>query len=379
MKFLQIHTFYSAYLARHYSLLPQLLDAPHAEQTEALLTDGFGAAHMWAPVLAKMGHQAQLIIANDVASQFRWARENLSGLKLKKKSEWIHGIAIEQVNHFQPDVLYLGDPVMFDMNFVRKLARRPKQVIAWRAAPTPSTVDWKGVDLMLSHLEPCLKQAWRAGARDARLFHPGFCKWVADAVKDQPKEYDLVFCGQWSDAHEKRNNLLAKLAKASSNKDKPFSFGLFLECEDESKLPDAVRKLNQSGRWGMDMYRALRSGRVALNAEINMGRGHAGNMRLFEATGCGVCTLTEHHENIDRYFRPGEEVLTFRGAEDCLAQIRDCLADDTARERIALAGQVRCLGEHAIEKRMAVLTDLLQHSPRGPMAWMRRTWHRLRA
>lgn len=379
MKFLQIHTFYSAYLARHYAAQPQLMDAPHAAQMQALLADGFGAAHMWAPVLAQQGHEASLIIANDVVSQFRWVAENVDKLKLKKKSEWMREIALEQVNRFQPEVLYLGDPVAFDMSFVRRLKQRPKQVIAWRAAPTPAEVDWKGIDLMLSHLPPCQKQAWRAGVRDVRFFYPGFCQWVADAVKDEPQEYDLVFCGQWSDDHEKRNNLIAKLAKASLSKEKPFSFGLFLECADPSKMPESVRKLNRGGRWGMEMYRALRRGRIALNAEINMGRGHAGNMRLFEATGCGVCTLSEQHENMARYFEPGREVLTFQRVEDCLETLHRYLQDTTAREALAQAGQQRCLGEHAIEKRMTALTDLLQHPARGPMAWLRRTWNRARA
>ncbi len=376
LRFLQLHTFYPAYLAQLYASQPRLFQMDYEDQLSVILADGFGAAHMWAPVLKAQGHEAMLVIGNNVVSQFQWAAENLQALKMKKKSAWLHEIALQQVEHFDPDVLYLGDPVTFDMNFVRRLKKRPKWVVAWRAAPSPDTVDWSGIDLMLSHLPPCLQEAREKGVRETKEFYPGFPRWVADEVAETQPEYDLVFCGQWSDAHEKRNNLISKLAKAALSKEHPFSFGLFLESADPSKLPEAVRKLNQGGRWGMDMYRTLRKGRVALNAEINMGRGHAGNMRLFEATGCGVCTLTEHHSNISRYFQPDEEVVTFKGADDCLGKLRQLMADDSGRRAIAAAGQQRCLGEHAIERRMEQLAALLKQPSSGPAAWLRRTLQR---
>ena len=376
LRFLQLHTFYPAYLAQLHASQPGLFQLSYQDQLAAILADGFGAAHMWAPVLQGQGHEAMLVIGNNVVSQFQWASENLPALKMKKKSAWMHEIALQQVEQFDPDVLYLGDPVSFDMSFVSRLKKRPKWVVGWRAAPSPETVDWSGMDLMLSHLPPCLREAKGRGVLETMEFYPGFPRWVADAVADTASEYDLVFCGQWSDAHEKRNNLLAKLAKAALGKDQPFSFGLFLECADPSSLPDAVRKLNQGGRWGMEMYRTLRKGRVALNAEINMGRGHAGNMRLFEATGCGVCTLTEHHSNISRYFEPDKEVVTFKGADDCLAKLRQLIAERDKRDAIAAAGQQRCLGEHAIERRMELLAALLKRPATGPAAWLRRTLHR---
>ncbi len=377
MKFQQIHTFYPAYLRRFYSSHPGLLDAPHAELQAPLLADGFGASHMWASALAKCGHKTQLIIANDVIAQTRWATETLGTMKLKKKSEWVREISLEQVNRFQPDVLHLGDPVAFDMSFVRRLKVRPKWVIGWRAAPTPDTVDWKGMDLMLSHLDSGVKFAWKHGVRDAQSFYPGFCQWIADAVADQTKDYDVVFCGQWTPDHERRNKLIAKLAKASLGKEHPFNFGLFLECADPTQFPEAVRKLNQGSRWGMAMYRALRSGRIALNAEIDMGRGSAGNMRFFEATGVGSCLLTEHHDNVGRYFQPDKEIVTFKGSDDCLAKLNDLLDNPEKIESIAKAGQRRCLTEHEVDTRMKALEALLASKPSALTSWARAAFKRL--
>jgi hypothetical protein len=379
MKFLQIHNFYPAYLAQHYAAQPHLLDATHDDQMQSLLADGFSAGHMWAPALASSGHTTRLLITSDVVSQFRWAQENIEQLRLKKKSAWVREIALEQVNRFQPDVLHLADPITFDMDFVRSLKQRPQWVIGWRAAPTPEAVDWKGMDLFLSHLDTCVKFAWRHGVRDARTFYPGFPRWVADKVAAESREYDLVFSGQWSPDHERRNKLITKLAKASLGKDRPFSFGLFLECSDPASLPDAVRKLNQGSRWGMEMYRALRRGRVVLNAEIDMARGNAGNMRLFETTGVGSCLLTEHHANVGQYFDPTKEIVTFKGAEDCLQKLHNLLDHPEHIDAFARAGQSRCLSEHETGARMKALLALLDHRPNPVAAWTRRTIQRLSA
>ena len=193
----------------------------------------------------------------------------------------------------------------------------------------------------------------------------------------EPKQYDVVFCGQWTPDHERRNKLIAKIAKASLSKERPFKFGLFLECADPSQLPDAVRRLNQGSRWGMAMYRALRSGRIALNAEIDMGRGCAGNMRFFEATGVGSCLLTEHHDNVSRYFQPGQEIVTFKGGDDCLAQICDLLDHPEKIESIAKAGQRRCLAEHETGARMEALEALLTRKPNALTSWARSTFQQL--
>jgi hypothetical protein len=374
-RFLQIHTFYSAYLSQHYAAKPHLLDGTHQQQVEALLADGFGVAHMWAPLLKEQGYDSRLVIANDVVSQFSWVKENLQSLRLKKKSEWLQEIVLEQVNRFQPDILHLGDTVAFDMRFVRRLKKRPKYVIGWRAAPTPDTVDWMGMDLLLSHLDSGLKFAWEHGVQDARRFYPGFSKWVADAVASESKEYDLVFVGQWSPDHERRNKLISKIAKAALGSERPFSFGLFLECADPSKMPDAVRKLNRGARWGMEMYRAVKRGRIALNAEIDMARGSAGNMRFFEATGLGVCLLTEHHDNISSYFQPGKELVTFKGLSDCLTQLYALLDNPLKVDEVASLGQRQCLTRHESHVRMEALQQILKSKPsfikKALRAWLK--------
>ena len=127
----------------------------------------------------------------------------------------------------------------------------------------------------------------------------------------------------------------------------------------------------------MAMYRTLRSGRVVLNAEIDMARGNAGNMRFFEATGVGSCLLTEHHDNVGRYFESGKELVTFKGSDDCLAQLHTLLDAPDKAAAIAKAGQARCLTEHEVGTRMKALEALLENKPSALASWARGAFKRL--
>ncbi|HVC21745.1 MAG TPA: glycosyltransferase [Vicinamibacterales bacterium] len=73
--------------------------------------------------------------------------------------------------------------------------------------------------------------------------------------------------------------------------------------------------------------------------------------RNFEVPGCGGFLLTETAENLDEYFRYGEEVETYAGVEELVEKIRRYLADADARERIAAAGHRRTVAEHTYAHR----------------------------
>ncbi len=73
--------------------------------------------------------------------------------------------------------------------------------------------------------------------------------------------------------------------------------------------------------------------------------------RNFEVPACGGFLLTETAENLDEYFRYGEEVETYTGVDDLVEKIRHYLADTDARERIAAAGYQRTIAEHTYAHR----------------------------
>jgi spore maturation protein CgeB len=124
--------------------------------------------------------------------------------------------------------------------------------------------------------------------------------------------------------------------------------------------PDSPLLANYHGEaWGIDMYRVLREGRIALNRHIDLAEGFANNMRLYEATGMGTMLLTDAKANLPDLFEPGQEVETYADEDELVDKIAHYLAHEDERGAIARAGQERTLREHGYEARMAELAAIL--------------------
>ena len=134
------------------------------------------------------------------------------------------------------------------------------------------------------------------GAKASKHFVPAVPSVISQGFQNVEKEYDIVFVGQWSGQHTKRNSYLHALALHAGQKNKAYKLGYFLAHSDGSEMPPEVSELNRGARWGSEMYSALASGKIVINAEIDLASGEAGNMRLFETAGVGSFMLSEYHQ-----------------------------------------------------------------------------------
>lgn len=95
--------------------------------------------------------------------------------------------------------------------------------------------------------------------------------------------------------------------------------------------------------------------------------GWSPSVRLFEAAACGVPIVSDAWEGLDRFFRPGEEILIARDAAEVTAILRDV---SPARARaIGAAARARVLAEHTADVRAAQLEALVREAEgrrRGP-------------
>jgi 2-polyprenyl-3-methyl-5-hydroxy-6-metoxy-1,4-benzoquinol methylase len=354
MKLLQLHTLYDPYIQQFYRRNPRLLLECFEKQNNAVLQDGYGAVHMVTPVLNRMGYEASVVFGNCLYSQARWLDENQK--KIDDTRNWTRDIVRVQMETIRPDIVYATDSETFDSHFFEGVAWKPRVTIGWRGAPAAPGTDWSSFDVMLSHLTLCRDRAKQLGARSTRFFFPGFPSFIAVAVQNEQKRYDVVFTGQWTAAHKERNALLHALALEAEKK--RFSLGLFLSAKED--VPPLIKKYNQGAQWGMDMYRVLRAGRIVINAEADFAGGEGGNMRLFETTGVGSFLLTQHLSNIDRYFMPGCEIETYANAGEMIEKIAFYLDHAEERNRIAHKGQDRCFKEYSLEQRVHELNGIIQ-------------------
>ncbi|HYG80937.1 MAG TPA: glycosyltransferase, partial [Pyrinomonadaceae bacterium] len=103
-----------------------------------------------------------------------------------------------------------------------------------------------------------------------------------------------------------------------------------------------------------------RESRVVLNTHIDISTTSASNMRLFEVTGVGSCLLTDWKPNIGDLFEPDSEVITYRGAEECIEKVDYLLSHESERRAIAAAGQRRTLRDHTLARRAEQLDAIIR-------------------
>lgn len=357
IKFLQIHLFYEAYLKEFYAARPGLSEASCDQQIAALLDDEFATSHMFAPHLREFGYDTRLIIANAAPAQFAWARQH--GKTALCDQAWFQKIVHAQVEEFRPDILYLSHPIELDSKFVRSLSFKPKLVMGWRAAAILAETDFSEFDLILSHDSFAKQVALKHGAKRVEHFLPGFPARIASKLEHEPKEVDVTFSGQWSPDHTIRNQFLFEVAKAPLGWHGEFSVAFYLACGNPEIIPAAVAMYNRGARWGIEMNRVLRRGRIVINATTDVQSGEAGNMRTFETTGSGSFMLTQDSPTVAQYFEPGKEVETFRSAAELIEKVYFYLAHPDKREAIAAAGQIRCLRDHSMGVRTAWLHQII--------------------
>jgi spore maturation protein CgeB len=76
--------------------------------------------------------------------------------------------------------------------------------------------------------------------------------------------------------------------------------------------------------------------------------GYCPSGRLFEAAACGVPVLTDAWEGVNEFFRPGEEILVARDAEEAAGAIS---REPSDLARIGRAARERALQMHTAERR----------------------------
>lgn len=91
--------------------------------------------------------------------------------------------------------------------------------------------------------------------------------------------------------------------------------------------------------------------KVALNIHAQVVR-HGTNMRTFECAAYGIPQLVESRPGLERFFIPGEEIITFRSPEELMEKTLWLQGDQQLRRKISLAAQKRVFAEHTYKHRM---------------------------
>jgi len=292
------------------------------------------------PALRALGHEVELFDSFDRTAYADFAELNLR--------------LVERVIAFRPELIFcvlMHYEVWFDtLDLIR--ASTPALIVNWGTDDS-----WKfdqfsrflapHVDLHVTTDTPAATTAARLG-----LTNMFGSQWAASSTRlAEPMtasecSYDVSFVGA---AYGNRRSLISALARR----------GVTVACFGHGWERGAISS--------SEVGRVYRGSRISLNFADSGLQLSGGRLvrcrqikaRTFEVPGAGGMLLTEDADRLDRYLRPGEEIVTFADVDDLVRKVRHYLSRPQERDAIARAGHARVCRDHVYEARFeSVLAKL---------------------
>lgn len=340
MRIFQNSGLYPGYLTR----LARLVQGCNtfAQSRDAFLNDRYGACHFLEPIL-KSDSNAFFTNGDDQSLQKLWAAEH--GLPASVSLE---EILLAQIEDHRTEVFYNLDPMRYSSAFVRRLPSSVKSTVAWRAAPSPGA-DFSAYDRVVCNFPSILRGYEVLGWKTAYL-SPAHDPEMDAYAANEDRPIDVLFVGGYSRHHSQRAAVLESVATLRDE----FIVKFYLDQSRMTRLAESplgrlVPPLKKHGRpkdicevsqepvFGRDLYQAISRARIVLNGAIDMAGEERGNMRCFEAMGCGALMISDS----GRYptgMVAGRSMITYTDPVDALQTIRGALMNSDVVQQLARAG-----------------------------------------
>jgi spore maturation protein CgeB len=365
------------------------------------MNEAFGWANFYQSHLNKLGNIAYEIIANAEPLQSAWANEHGSNSKGEV-------LLLEQFKFYKPDVIFFQDSLSFSYSFLQEVKKRVpsvKKIIGWCCAPCTKQQleNFKLFDFVCTCSPGFIQLFENIGVKAYRLNH-AFESFLISRIQQTSdySESDFVFIGSFignKDFHNDRIKLIESLLRKKVNlslftnlpNDNPlyifgqkigYSLSQFLKSvglsglalslpvvKKVARLNEMPRRINFSNEfkqaanptplYGIEMFKALSRSKIGFNSHGGVAGEYAANVRLFEVTGVGSCLLTDHKKNINDFFEPNKEVVTYKSSDECIEKVNWLLSHPNQLKQIAIAGQKRVLKDHTFERRAGELNEII--------------------
>jgi hypothetical protein len=316
------------------------------QRRQAFLNDRYQAVHFLQPVLER-DPNAFFTNGDDEVLQALWAESQ--GMPQRSS---LDDILLAQIESHQTEVLYNLHPSLYGAKFIRRLPSHVKVSVCWLASPAPNA-DLSGYHCVLNNF-PSLLQGWRERGIPAEYFSPAIDP-VMNEYGRRERPIDVLFVGGYSRHHMNRARVLEKVAELSGS-------GKVMYCLDTSRLtqlaesplgmfpplrkyrrPPALSRVAAPPSFGRELYDLIGRAKIVLNGAIDMVGSERGNMRCFEAMGCGALLLSDGGNYPDG-MRDGQTIVTYESPEDAAGKARWHLSDWERSSTLAVAGR-RCVEE----------------------------------
>lgn len=316
-------------------------DASFASRANAMIDNGLNGPHILGPA-ASRHPDIFLTSTADTAMQHAWAREHGMADNLNP-----HHILMAQIEHFKPDVIYTHGAGYYPDEVRAKLPDMVKVRMTWKAPPD-FTSGIGGFQMALNNFPDSFPK-YEAMGIETGYFSPSYDVAMEGLSDNQDRPIDVCFIGSYSRHHRRRAEMLEQVARLSERYNVRMALAFdraatlantpigIIPPLSRYRAPAAVRKVAIAPRFGRDMYELFSQSKIVINTAIDLAGQDRGNIRCFEALGCGALMLSDS----GRYpegMADGETMLTYDRMEDIPAMVERILGDEPRRQQIAAAG-----------------------------------------
>jgi hypothetical protein len=315
--------------------------AGFGDRLRLFLDDRFGALHFLQPILDG-SPDAFFTNGDDNTLQKCWAREN--GMP---SSSALENILIAQIEHHRTEVFYNMDPIRYGSAFVRKLPGCVKKTICWRAAPS-GKADLSAYGAVVCNF-PSILDDWRNKGCRVASFFPAIDPMMDNyGLGDRP--IDVLFVGGYSRHHSRRAKILERVAELGATRNVVFCLDAsrltrlaesplgFLPPLRKHRRPQAITAIAKPAVFGRKLYELIGQSKIVLNGAIDMAGEDRGNMRCFEAMGCGALLVSD----VGQYpaaMESGSTIAVYGKPDQAIDLIEERLVDRAGSSRMASRGR----------------------------------------
>jgi len=324
MKCLFLNVYYENFMRFHYKK-NKILRLPYMEQWESIQGAMFGDADLFSRGLAKHGWEAHDLITNCRPLQNQWAKEN--------DYTGDDPIWVEQVRRYEPDVVY-AQGIWLINDDTYPIIKEHCKVIAGQVGSFVGDFGLTKFDVMFTMFPSYVDHFKEAGVY-ARYLPHSFDPLALDRIGKQKRDIPISFVGQLIPTHTRRKDVLDAL---NANFDVQQWIG---------------------ERFGLDMFEVMARSYMAINCDIDTEFGNGGNMRTYEATGCGALLLTNDGPGVGALFED-DEILKYNSPEEAVELAGYYLEHRREGMEIAARGQKRTLANYTYEQRMGYVGNILE-------------------
>lgn len=337
--------------------------ASFMDRSRALIDDGFNGVHVLKPIVDR-DPLAFFTCASDGTLLRTWAREK----GMPRRASAVE-ILLAQIEDHRSEVFYTQGGSMFGGNVLRGMPGTVRRRIAWHSPPAPIG-DLRGFDLIVNNFPASLETYAQQGARTA-YFAPSFDPVMSSYCKNEDRPIDVAFVGGYTRHHRQRATMLEAVAALNGRYRIQFALdlgrvtrlaemtrGLVRPIAHHARPPD-VRAVSRRPVFGRDMYAFFSRAKIVLNGAVDSAAGDRGNMRCFEAMGCGALLLTDP----GRYPSGMEDGITMRTYIDpinAVQHIERLISEDESRRAMAARGLALMKDEYAKDRQWKRFEALVQ-------------------